>query len=112
MAGFLLTNRLDATLRAEHRTDFARRYNGPDYARNQYDTRLAAEYRKLGLPDLTTRALMIDGGSSRRTTVMRLCPGQPADISLIRGRRRPIECEPAPSGLPSGLEDRTREIPT
>src|SRR5262249_31455055 len=44
------------------------------------------------------RLAPLDGGSSRRTTVMRLCPGQPAYISLIRRRRRLIlRCAPSPS---------------
>jgi hypothetical protein len=36
------------------------------------------------------RLARLDGGRSRRTTVMRLCPGQPAYISLIRRRSRLI----------------------
>jgi hypothetical protein len=48
------------------------------------------------------RLALLDGGSSRRTTVMRLGPsGQPAYISLIRRRRRLIfRCALAPSGIP------------
>ena len=34
------------TLRSEDWADFARRYNGPGYKANQYDTKLAAEFAK------------------------------------------------------------------
>lgn len=45
---FCQTNRLDAYLRANPPdfTAFARGYNGPAYAENSYDTKLAAAYRK------------------------------------------------------------------
>src|SRR2546425_1857369 len=47
------------------------------------------------------RLAPLDGGSSRRTTVMWLCPaGQSTYISLIRRRSRPIVSRaPAPSGI-------------
>jgi hypothetical protein len=53
------------------------------------------------------RLALLDGGSSRRTTVMRLCPsGQPAHISLIRRRSRPIiSGVSAPSGISIKRED-------
>ena len=41
---------------------FARRYNGPDYRKNQYDEKLEAAYRRLstqGLPDLRVRELQV-----------------------------------------------------
>jgi hypothetical protein len=59
MAGEITHNRLDRFLRAHDWTSFARGYNGPQYAKNNYDTRLAAAYQKytLGpLPDLIVRA--------------------------------------------------------
>ncbi|MGM0912777.1 MAG: N-acetylmuramidase domain-containing protein [Pseudomonadota bacterium] len=37
---------LHAALRRRDWRDFARRYNGPDFERNDYDTRLAAAYRR------------------------------------------------------------------
>lgn len=82
MVAFILANGLDAHLRAHNWTAFARRYNGPDFARNEYDARLAAEHQKLltgPLPDLIVREgqvyLMyighdpgpIDGVMGRRT---------------------------------------------
>ena len=58
MAGEIVHNRLDRALRAHDWATFARGYNGPAYARNSYDTRLAAACQKytLGpLPDLVIR---------------------------------------------------------
>lgn len=47
---------LDAPLRDLDWATFARRYNGPSYAANRYDTKLAAAYRlALGIP--------VDGGA-------------------------------------------------
>lgn len=43
---FVKTNRLDAALRQRQWAIFARGYNGPGFAANQYDTKLAAAYRK------------------------------------------------------------------
>lgn len=37
---------IHAALRRRDWRDFARRYNGPDFERNDYDTRLAAAYRR------------------------------------------------------------------
>jgi hypothetical protein len=62
MAGEVTSNRLDRALRAHDWAAFARGYNGPEYAKNSYDTRLAAAYHKytLGpLPDLVVRASQI-----------------------------------------------------
>src|SRR5262245_5902081 len=56
------------------------------------------------------RLAPLDGGSSRRTTVMRLCPWQPAYISLIRRRRRLIlRCAPSPSETLLPSEDPIRQ---
>ena len=38
--------KLVAALRAKSWTRFARRYNGPGYAKNQYHTKMARAYRK------------------------------------------------------------------
>lgn len=37
---------LDKELREKNWTEFARRYNGPDYKKNEYDTKLAKAYAK------------------------------------------------------------------
>jgi N-acetylmuramidase/Putative peptidoglycan binding domain len=58
MSGEIIHNRLDRALRSHDWATFARGYNGPAYAKNRYDTRLAAAYQKyaLGLlPDLVIR---------------------------------------------------------
>lgn len=44
---FVVHEKLDDELREHRWADFARRYNGPSYADNQYDTKLAAAYRRL-----------------------------------------------------------------
>ncbi|MBZ5553753.1 MAG: N-acetylmuramidase family protein [Acidobacteriia bacterium] len=43
---FIKANSLDAALRESRWADFANKYNGPDYQKNQYDTKLAAAYGK------------------------------------------------------------------
>jgi hypothetical protein len=53
---FLSSNNLDQPLRSHDWTSSARGYNGPTYAKNQYDTRLASAFQKYStgpLPDLT-----------------------------------------------------------
>lgn len=58
----ILHNKLDAALRCHNWANFARGYNGPAYAENKYDTRLASTYQKYvqgPLPDLTVRAAQI-----------------------------------------------------
>jgi hypothetical protein len=43
---FILANRLDGALRARNWRSFARRYNGPAYAQNAYDKKMAAAYAR------------------------------------------------------------------
>jgi hypothetical protein len=43
---FILVNGLDDELRAKDWRAFARQYNGPGYAANQYDIKMAAAYRR------------------------------------------------------------------
>jgi hypothetical protein len=61
MSGEIMNNRLERALRAHDWPTFARGYNGPNYAVNSYDTRLAATYQKfaLRLPDLVVRTAQI-----------------------------------------------------
>lgn len=44
--GFVVTNRLDDELRDRRWADFARGYNGPGFAQNRYDEKLAKAYAK------------------------------------------------------------------
>jgi hypothetical protein len=81
MANFIKGEGLDGALRRQNWTSFARGYNGPDFKKNEYDTRLAAAHAKFKtiLPDLSLRtaqaALLylgiepgpIDGFRGRRT---------------------------------------------
>jgi hypothetical protein len=62
MFEFLLANHLDGPLRSHDWTSFARGYNGPGFAKNQYGVRLSAAFQKFAtglLPDLTVRAAQI-----------------------------------------------------
>jgi len=62
MFSFLQTNKLDSLLRAHDWANFARGYNGPNFAVNQYDVRLAAAFQRFStglLPDLTVRAAQV-----------------------------------------------------
>ncbi|WP_256661687.1 N-acetylmuramidase domain-containing protein [Pseudomonas sp. F01002] len=56
--GTLIEGGSVAALRAKDWANFARRYNGPNYAINNYDVRLSAAYQKFsygGTPDLRIR---------------------------------------------------------
>lgn len=44
---YVLTNKLDDELRSQDWKNFARQYNGPAYAKNQYDTKMATAHRQL-----------------------------------------------------------------
>lgn len=46
MISFIKANHLDDELRAHNWAAFARGYNGPQYAANKYDTKLAASFAK------------------------------------------------------------------
>ncbi|PWT75595.1 MAG: peptidoglycan-binding protein [Chloroflexi bacterium] len=60
MATFIDSQDIAESLRAHRWSDFAKAYNGQDYKKNQYDTRLAGYYEQFRvgpLPDLTVRAI-------------------------------------------------------
>jgi hypothetical protein len=62
MVNFLIANKLNAFLVAHNWASFARGYNGPNFAINQYDKKLLTFYQKyLGgpLPDLNVRAAQV-----------------------------------------------------
>ena len=62
MSSFLIGNKLHLALKAHDWKTFARGYNGPNYAVNQYDVRLGGEFQRFsaaGLPDLDVRAAQI-----------------------------------------------------
>jgi hypothetical protein len=59
---FLKTNRLDQYLQSHNWASLAKGYNGPNYAINQYDTKLAQAYQRYStgpLPDLNLRAAQL-----------------------------------------------------
>ena len=43
---FIKANKLDGTLRAKNWAAFARGYNGPGYAQNAYDKKMAEAYAR------------------------------------------------------------------
>lgn len=60
--GFLQTNKLDTHLKSHNWTSFARGYNGPNFAKNEYDTKLAEAFQKYStgpLPDLSVRTAQL-----------------------------------------------------
>jgi hypothetical protein len=61
MSNFIVDKKLHKALQSRDWTSFALGYNGADYAKNKYDTRLAAAYqhRRVILPDLKVRAAQI-----------------------------------------------------
>jgi len=62
MASFMRASGVHGHLQRRDWTAFARRYNGPGFANNRYDEKLAAAYSSLsvrGLPDLEARALQL-----------------------------------------------------
>ena len=62
VTAFLRATGLGVSLQHHNWTDFARGYNGPSFAKNRYDVRLAGEYQKAAagaLPDLTIRTAQL-----------------------------------------------------
>ena len=62
LTGEIVSNNLHKALRNHQWADFARGYNGKNYAINKYDTRLAAAFQKYsqgGLPDLLVRTAQV-----------------------------------------------------
>ncbi len=52
---YVKTNKIDDELRDKRWTAFARAYNGPAYAQNDYDNKMAREYQKLAASWATKR---------------------------------------------------------
>jgi peptidoglycan hydrolase-like protein with peptidoglycan-binding domain len=62
MASFMRATGMHAALQRRDWAAFARRYNGPGFATNRYDEKLAAAHTSLsskGLPDLEARAVQL-----------------------------------------------------
>jgi len=62
MGNFLVSSRLNGSLRAHDWASFARGYNGVNYAINRYDIRLNGEFQRYSagaLPDLSVRAAQL-----------------------------------------------------
>lgn len=62
VAGYINATSLGPSLTGHDWKSFARGYNGPNYAENSYDTKLASAYGRLAAgtsPDLTVRAAQV-----------------------------------------------------
>jgi hypothetical protein len=63
VVAFIMGNGLDTALQSQDWATYAHGYNGPNYAQNAYDTKLAHNYALfsggVGTPDLTIRAAQI-----------------------------------------------------
>jgi peptidoglycan hydrolase-like protein with peptidoglycan-binding domain len=62
MAHFIRNSKLHLALNRQAWADFARGYNGPAYAKNQYDQKLSDVHARLearGMPDLSLRAVQL-----------------------------------------------------
>lgn len=99
---FLQGNGLDKHLRAHNWASLARGYNGPNFAVNQYDTKLAqafAKYTAGPLPDLSIRAVQV------YLTFAQLNPG-PVDGLMGSRTRNALQAYQSKQGLPqSGQAD-------
>jgi len=62
MMSFLKSTKTNEALERRDWSAFARAYNGPTFAKNQYDTKLADAHKRFsasGLPDLDARAVQL-----------------------------------------------------
>ncbi|MBO3274765.1 N-acetylmuramidase domain-containing protein [Pseudomonas schmalbachii] len=80
MANFIKGNNLAGALQRNNWVSFARGYNGPEFKRNEYDSRLAAAHAKFKvmLPDLSLRTAQ---------AALQYLGMDPGPIDGIRGRR-------------------------
>lgn len=53
---YIINTSLDDELREKRWADFARKYNGPDYKKNNYDVKMAEAYRSLSKGNNATRS--------------------------------------------------------
>ncbi len=95
LARFLVSNGLATALQQGDWTRLARGYNGPDYAAQHYDERLAASHRRLvqdGLPDLRVRAAQLGLAYHDRPV--------PVDGRLEQATQTALAAFQAEAGLP------------
>ena len=80
MANFIKGNNLAGALQRNNWVSFARGYNGREFKKNEYDTRLAAAHAKykITLPDLTLRSAQ---------AALQYLSFSPGPIDGLRGRR-------------------------
>jgi N-acetylmuramidase-like protein/putative peptidoglycan binding protein len=80
VGNFIKSKGLTAALRIKDWTTFARVYNGPDFQKNEYDTRLAAAFAKfeISLPNMSLRTAQV---------ALDFLGIDPGPIDGLRGRR-------------------------
>jgi peptidoglycan hydrolase-like protein with peptidoglycan-binding domain len=81
MVGFLRDSKLDGALRAHDWAKFARGYNGPSFAQNQYDIKLEVQYARFSsgsAPDIELRTAQ---------AALTLLGFQPGKIDGLMGKR-------------------------
>ena len=62
--GFVESNKLDRHLRSHDWAKFARRYNGPQYRKNAYDTKMARAYEKYASEPRPSTSASLPGGEA------------------------------------------------
>lgn len=105
MAGFITSEKLNARLRVRDWTGFARRYNGPQFYKNQYDLKLKAAFEKFSSG--VTRDLRARGAQGA-LLFLGYSPGDPDGV-VGQNTRRAIAAFRKDAGLPNGdaLDDAT-----
>jgi hypothetical protein len=81
---FIRHNRLEVPLRQRNWAEFARRYNGPGFRQNQYDTKLAAAYRRWADADSDTPTLRRGARGEAVTRVQRILNKVLDDMTAMR----------------------------
>ncbi|MDH3528783.1 MAG: N-acetylmuramidase domain-containing protein [Acidobacteriota bacterium] len=76
---FVVVNMLDDELRKNKWADFARGYNGPDYKKNQYDTKMAAAFKEFKAENVDCSKF----GGTKKWTALRLNDTGP-NVKLVQ----------------------------
>ncbi len=80
MANFIKGNGLASAMQRQNWTSFARGYNGKDFKKNEYDTRLAAAHAKY-------KTILPDLGLRRAQAALTYLGINPGPVDGFRGRR-------------------------
>jgi hypothetical protein len=99
---FVGSQKLDDALRRHDWASFARGYNGPNYAKNRYDEKLAAAYRahKEGKPGARSLLLLM-GDSGEDVKALQTALGIPASGDFDVTTRNAVRAFQKKHGLPA-----------